>query len=166
MPLKKLVLALLVINLGYFVYSQGWLQSLIGGDGSQREPERMTKQINPDAILVKPTSALAKSTVAAPANPTATVEACLQDREEWVIYMGPYATTTLRDNKKAELKKFGIANKEIAKSKLPVGLSLGQFNTEAAAREELKRLAAKGVRTATVMLWDKVTAPCPTGEKP
>lgn len=156
MSLKKLVLLLLIANLGYFGYSQGWLRMLTGGDSSQREPDRITKQINADAIQIKPVTSAAPLAAVQPA------EVCTVQREQWLIYMGPYLTPAFNERKKAELKQLGVASTEISKPSLKIGLSLGQFDTEALAREEFKRLGSKGVRTATVILWATIPAPCPT----
>ncbi len=165
MSLKKLVLALLIVNLGYFCYSQGWLQLLTGGDSAQREPERIAKQINAEAIQVKPITPIPTIPVAPPtvSRPT---DACTVQREQWMIYMGPYLTAALNERKKAELKQLGVASTEISKPSLKIGLSLGQFATEALARDALKRLGSKGIKTATVVLWATVDAPCSSLDKP
>ena len=159
MSLKKLVLALLIVNLGYFGYSQGWLQLLTGGDSSQREPERISKQINAEAIQIKPIPAIA-TIPSAPEAISRPAETCTVQSEQWMIYMGPYLTTALNERKKAELKQLGVASTEVSKPNLKIGLSLGQFATEALAKEALKRLGGKGVKTATIVLWATVDAPC------
>ncbi len=151
MFLRPLVLALLLANLGYFAYSQGWLESITGGDSAQREPERLAKQVNADAIDIK----------TAPPGPPA--NACTPKKsEQWVVYMGPYATGALADKKKEELKRMGIAAKNIAQASRPIGLSLAQFDSEALAQTALKTFAGKGVKTASVRLWGMTTIPCPT----
>jgi cell division protein FtsN len=157
--LKKLVLALLIVNLGYFCYSQGWLQLLTGGDSAQREPDRMAKQINAEVIQVKPVPTIATIPVA-PQAISRPAEACTVQREQWLIYMGPYLTTALNERKKAELKQLGVTSTEVSKPNLKIGLSLGQFATEALAKDALKRLGSKGVKTATIVLWATVDAPC------
>lgn len=165
MFLKKLILALLIINLGYFVYSQAWFQTLIGdGDATQREPQRVTKQINAEAILVKPIHTVA-SPSAAPTEAATTVaarsaEVCTVKREQWVIYMGPYLTQAASNKKRSELKQLGVASTEVSKPTLKIGLSLGQFDTEVQANQALKELGTKGVRTATTLFWATVEAPC------
>ncbi len=159
MSLRKLVLALLIVNLSYFCYSQGWLQLLTGEDSSQREPERIAKQINAEAIQIKPIPTIATIPSAPQAMPRP-VETCTVQREQWMIYMGPYLTTTLNERKKAELKQLGVTSTEVSKPNLKIGLSLGQFATEALAKEALKRLGGKGVKTATIVLWATVDAPC------
>ena len=159
MSLKKLVLALLIVNLGYFCYSQGWLQLLTGGDSAQREPDRMAKQINAEVIQVKPVPTIATIPVVSQAI-SRPAEACTVQREQWLIYMGPYLTTALNERKKAELKQLGVTSTEVSKPNLKIGLSLGQFATEALAKDALKRLGSKGVKTATIVLWATVDAPC------
>ena len=166
MSLKKLVLALLIVNLGYFCYSQGWLQLLTGGDSSQREPDRITKQINAEAIQIKPAPSIATIAAASPPTTARPTEVCTVQREQWLIYMGPYLTPALNERKKAELKQLGVTSTAISKPSLKIGLSLGQFDTEDLAKEEFKRLGNKGVRTATVVLWGTADAPCQTLGKP
>jgi len=156
--LKKLILVLLIVNLGYFCYSQGWLQLLTGSDSLQREPERIAKQINAEAIQVKPAEL--------PQTTPLLAEACIVQREQWLIYMGPYLTPAFNEQKKTELEQLGVTSTEISKPNLKIGLSLGQFDTEALANEALNRLGKKGVKTATVVLWGTVGAPCQTPDKP
>jgi hypothetical protein len=158
--LKKLVLLLLIANLGYFGHSQGWLRALTGEESSQREPSRLAKQINPDAIHIK------SITDSKPPAETSAAEVCTVQREKWLIYMGPYRTLALNEKKKSELKQIGVASTDISKPSMKIGLSLGQFDSEALAKEELKRLSSKGVKTATVMLWSTVTEPCPSIKQP
>jgi len=157
--LKKLALGLLIANALYFVYHQNWLHQLIHADSSQREPERILKQIYPDAIAIKPIDAAA----APPATPMAAAEVCTAGpREQWLIYMGPYPTRALADKKKNELTQLGVTSSDISRVDLKIGLSLGQFATEALASAELKRLNRKGIKTATILLWATVSDPCAT----
>lgn len=164
MFLKKCVLALIVINLGYFAYSQGWLSQLLGGDASQREPERMSRQVNPSAIDVAMLSSTASATPSLVSTPLGiepaapAQDACLK-HEQWIVYMGPYDTQALLDKKKNELKVLKLANKPVSKPSLKLGLSLGQFETEVSAREAMTALSKKGVKTASVLLW--ATTDCP-----
>ena len=160
MSLKKLVLLLLIANLGYFGYSQGWLRALTGEESSQREPSRVAKQINPEAIQIK------LITGSSPPAESSSAEVCTAQHETWLIYMGPYRTLALSEKKKSELKQFGIPSTDISKPSMKIGLSLGQFDSEALAKEELKRLSNKGVKTATVILWSTVAEPCPAIKQP
>lgn len=54
MNLRQLVLALLVANLAFWSWSQGWWRDLGWGPAVQTEPERLTRQVNPDALRLGP----------------------------------------------------------------------------------------------------------------
>lgn len=166
MSLKKIVLTLLIANLGYFAYSLGWLSPLLGSDTSQREPERVTRQVNPAAIEVAIAtivpSMLPEQAVQAPppVEPASSQPAtCTSQREQWMVYMGPYASKALSEKKKAELKALGLTSTPASKPSLKLGLSLGQFESEILAREALARFASQGVKTATVVLWGTTSCP-------
>jgi len=66
--LRPIVLLLLVLNLGFLAWSQGWVERL-GGTPAQtgREPDRLKRQVAPDSIKVVPATGLAKA--AMPAQP-------------------------------------------------------------------------------------------------
>jgi hypothetical protein len=167
MFLKRITLALLVLNLGYAAYSQGWLNALTGADSAQREPERMNRQINASSIEVQqtpPATATAAAGTAAAtdqtlvkADPATLCPSAATAVEQWVIYMGPYASKELLLKKKTALAKLNVDNDEIAKASLPRGLSLGRFSSEAEARSALVAMQRKGVKTATILLWSSAT---------
>lgn len=64
---RAVVAALLLANLLLLAWTLGWLDALPGGGRhSEREPERIDRQVNPDAIqLIAPTAASAALQVAA-----------------------------------------------------------------------------------------------------
>ncbi|MDI9333185.1 MAG: hypothetical protein QM533_02290 [Cytophagales bacterium] len=162
MSFKKIVIALLVINLGYFVYSQGWLNHALGIDNAQREPERALRQINPTAIAVatmpKPPAPIeAAPTQTAPKIPT--TKACVGKREQWLVYMGPYATEADSNKKKAQLNALGVLSTPVSKPSFKRGFSLGEFESKALAQAALAKLAQKGVKTANVVFWATVDCP-------
>jgi hypothetical protein len=51
--LRSLVLALLIVNLGFFGWTHGWLRAWVGlpAEG-QREPQRLSAQLHPEQIKV------------------------------------------------------------------------------------------------------------------
>jgi hypothetical protein len=156
MSLKIVVLVLILANAGYAAYSQGWLASLLGTDSQQREPTRMSKQINPSSVLVIPASdaaALAVASNCVSAKPIDNLPAA----ERWIVYMGPYANKDLLDKKKAELTRIKVNHTEVSKPALKMGLSLGDFSSELAARAAIDTLAQQGIRTATILLWSTGT---------
>lgn len=68
--LRRLVLALLLANGGYLVWSQGWLASTLGpwaAPQDQREPERLAQQLKPERMQLAGSSATPPSP--APVNP-------------------------------------------------------------------------------------------------
>jgi hypothetical protein len=85
--LKRLVLLLLLANLAFFAWTQGWLDSVVGvrptGD---REPERLARQVRPESITILSPAAVraaaaaasAASAAAAAAQAAATGPACLE----------------------------------------------------------------------------------------
>lgn len=51
--LRSLVLALLIVNVGFFAWAHGWLRSWVDlQPGSQREPQRLAAQLHPEQIEV------------------------------------------------------------------------------------------------------------------
>lgn len=165
MSLRKCVIALIVVNLAYFAYSQGWFASLTGLDAGQREPERLKRQINTEALRIelieRPADAIAPQAAPAPSTDNAsaamattrcaTIEPAA---ESWLVYMGPFASKDLLAKKKAELQKLSIDSREVTKGALPLGLALGSSHaSEDLARQALQVMNQNGVRTATVILW-------------
>ena len=72
----------------------------------------------------------------------------------WIVYMGRYASTDAAIKKRGELRGLGVPS-ELVKgapftSGLAPGLSLGGFETEAAATAELAVLSRRGVKTAGI----------------
>jgi len=52
MLLRPLVLLLLLANLAFFAWSQGYLRVLGFGPAQQAEPQRLTQQLRPQALRV------------------------------------------------------------------------------------------------------------------
>ena len=77
--LRLLVAALLIANLGFYAWSEGWLDNIVGvrsiGD---REPERMARQLHPELVRILPSSDAASAvTVASTASAQGT-GACVE----------------------------------------------------------------------------------------
>lgn len=72
MKLARLALLLLVANLGFFAWNQGWLDSLAGLRAEpDREPERAARQFQPHLLRVIPTGAAASAASASASAPAA-----------------------------------------------------------------------------------------------
>ncbi len=68
--LRAAVAVLLLANLGFFAWTQGWLGD--GGAGrGDREPERLERQVQPEIVRILPAASLAGSRTRAPPTPPA-----------------------------------------------------------------------------------------------
>lgn len=75
MKLRALALLLVLANLAFFIWSQGWLDGLTGARAAgDREPERMARQFEPQLLRVLPGAAGAT----AMAGSTALAATCLE----------------------------------------------------------------------------------------
>ena len=68
--LRALVLGLLLANGAYFAWTQGWLMAFHLGPVPQAEPQRLTQQINPEAMRLHRSPA-PEAAATAPADPSA-----------------------------------------------------------------------------------------------
>jgi len=82
--LRVIVLVLLMLNMGYFAWNEGWLRVFGAEPTLQREPQRLARQIRPEAVALTGDKELANEvatprvvtvSASAPAAPPAT---CLQ----------------------------------------------------------------------------------------
>ena len=69
----------------------------------------------------------------------------------WIVYMGKYPTADALAKKRAELASLNLKFDALAEPALEFGLSLGGFQTQAAANAALANLKRRGVRTARVV---------------
>ncbi|MEP6874701.1 MAG: SPOR domain-containing protein [Burkholderiales bacterium] len=77
--LRILVAALLIANLGFYAWSEGWLDNIVGvrsiGD---REPERMARQLHPELVRVLPIGDAASAAAVSGAASAPSTGACLE----------------------------------------------------------------------------------------
>lgn len=179
--LRLLVLVLLLANGLFFAWSHGLLRAYGFAPAPVNEPQRMAQQIRPEAIQLLSSGELKRveaqvqadlvpkeclqagpfDEAQASALRTALEAASLpagswqlepgKEAARWIIYMGKYATAELLAKKRAELHELGVKSESVSSPSLELGLSLGDFETEAEAKTELGRLAPKGIRTAKVV---------------
>lgn len=179
--LRLMVWVLLLANGLFFAWSQGYLRAYGFAPAQQSEPQRVQQQIQPQALVLlnpqdlkkaeaqalddaKPKeclqwgplddaqadhvrASLQASTLAADAWQLNTVAV----PERWVVYIGKFANAQAQDKKRAELTAMGLKSDPVAAAHLAPGLSLGRFDSEAHAAEDLVRLRKLGVRTARVV---------------
>lgn len=74
------------------------------------------------------------------------------DPARWIVYMGKYPTADALAKKRAELASLNLKFEPLNNPALEIGLSLGGFQTQAAANAALANLNRRGVRTARVVL--------------
>jgi hypothetical protein len=178
--LRTLVAALIVANLAFYAWTQGWLDGVVGvrsiGD---REPERMTRQMHPELVRILPAS---DPSAVGTTNPPPTL-ACLEagpfvDAEVaaaqtaaqaalagtgvtdvktdkpavWIVYMGRYANREALTKKVEELKRRKLDYDEVRdNATLTPGLSLGRFDSGSAAASALEKLGQQGIHTARII---------------
>jgi hypothetical protein len=178
--LRLFVLALILLNGVYWVWSQDLLLGLGFAPAQQTEPQRLAQQIRPEAVRLlnvqdlhlletaprvanKPAQCLqaglfddAQSAVLqrtlASALPTGTWT--LEEASEparWIVYMGRYASAEILAKKRAELASLKLQFEPLTNPSLQLGLSLGGFDTKAAANAQLDSLSRRGLRTAKVV---------------
>ena len=184
--LKAVVIALLLANLAFFAWTEGWLDAVVGvraiGD---REPERLARQVRPEAIRIPPPSAppaSAAATTAAtcleagpftatelasaeanlrsawPAAPEGAWSAVKTDQPgAWIVYMGRYPNRETLNRKRVELARRNVPFDEVnSPAALESGLSLGRFDERARAVQALEQFTRQGIRSARVV---ELTAP-------
>ncbi|MEO8059796.1 MAG: SPOR domain-containing protein [Burkholderiales bacterium] len=180
--LRLLLLLLITANLGFYSWTQGWLDGVVGiratGD---REPERLARQLRPEAVVILPPESEASSSAAAtaapacleagPFSPTELVAAITSLKQllptaaeggwaevktelpgSWIVYMGKFPDAEGLAKKEQELKRLKL-DFELVRSPpaLDRGVSLGRFDQRAAADKALERFTQQGVRTARVV---------------
>jgi hypothetical protein len=180
--LRLVVLALLLLNVLYFGWSQGLLRGLGFAPAAQSEPQRLAQQIRPEALRVQPASEPA-APVKPASNPERPAAQCLQAGlfneaqaaqlrsalpaaglpegtwllqpsvvpARWIVYMGKYANAEALAKKRAELANLNLKLEPVNNPALQPGLSLGGFDSKAAADAALAAFNRRGVRTAQVL---------------
>lgn len=179
--LRLMLWVLLLANGLFFAWSQGYLRAYGFAPVVQSEPHRLQQQIQPQALVVLNTQDLKKAEAQAldDAKPKECVQwgplddgqaAQLRARlqastlaadawqfhtlavpERWVVYIGKFANPQALDKKRGELTAMGLKSDPTGAVHLSPGLSLGRFDSEAQAADDLIRLRKLGVRTARVV---------------
>jgi hypothetical protein len=178
--LRLFVLVLILANGLYLAWSQGWLRTQGFAPTQQSEPQRMTQQIRPEAVRIL-TPAEHKKVLAQvqadlepkqclSAGPFDTAQVNALDQalaaalppggwqfesittpEHWIIYMGKFANAEALEKKRSELAVLKLVPQLLHNPSLEIGLSLGGYDTQAAATAELAKLTQRGIRTARVV---------------
>ena len=173
--LRTLFFLLILANLWFFAWTQGYFGPLVDG----REPQRLANQLAPEKLRVVgggpafPESARAEQncrsvTGLAPSDAQRLMaqakekypelRASLKQNEFpknvfWVL-IPPLGNKLVADRKSAELKKLSIPDFTLILEEGPdqFAIRLGLFNSEIAANEYLRELTKRGVRSAKVQM--------------
>ena len=178
--LRLLALILILANGVYFAWSDGMLRAYGFAPAQQQEPQRLTQQIQPEALRVLTPAEFKRveaqvladlvpkeCLLAGPfddAQATAlrrTLETALPTGSwqlesvavpaRWIVYMGKFANAEGLAKKRGELTAMNLVPQGLNNPDLEIGLSLGGFDTQAAAAAELAKLGLRGIRTAKVV---------------
>ena len=183
--LRTFVVLLLVVNLAFYAWTQGWLDHVVGVHArGDHEPERLARQVNPDLVKI-----IAPQSVAAAASAAVRARVCLEagpfvagevtaaevtltpllpagswvnlkveKPAVWAVYMGRYVDREVKKKKADELAQLNIPFEEVSGApEFEPGLSLGRFEQRAGADTALVELTQRGVRSASVVELSKPT---------
>ena len=180
MKLRVLALLLLLANLGFFAWTQGWLDSVVSARArGDREPERLAREFQPQRLRILPPGEAASAMAAAPAAATACLEAgpytpaearaaesllqqalpagswarrSVEQPGTWIVYLGRFTAADALQKKIEELRRLPAPFEEVqSPPDLAPGLSLGRYDSRAAADKALETLGQRGIRTARVV---------------
>lgn len=179
--MRLLVLFLILANGLYFAWSDGWLRAYGFAPAVQSEPQRLSQQIRPEALRVLTPAEFRRVEAQAQADlvpreclkagpfDDAQVDVLRRALESalppgswqfepvtvpprWIVYMGKFANAEALAKKRGELAAMNLGFQPLGNPDLEPGLSLGGFDTQAAAAAELSRLTGqRGIRTAKVV---------------
>ena len=164
--MRALLLALLLVNLVFFAWSQGWMAGAGLGPVTQREPQRLALQIHPEQVQVTPpasASAMPSSPASAPApapsapasTPSAPAdntsapeaEAAAQTAKTVCRQIGPYGAmeTDALAQAQAALASAGLRARP-HNTPLPAQwmVLLGPFPSQSAMRATLDQITQQG----------------------
>jgi hypothetical protein len=175
--LRFFTLFLLLLNGVYFAWSEGKLPGL--APESQTEPQRLKQQLKPNALRLvsvqelrpapatlpnaKPTECLQagpfsqaqsevlRSALASTLAPASWALQTVIEPARWIVYMGKYTSPEALAKKRSELAPLNLRFEPLLNAELQLGLSLGSYETQAAANAALGALSQRGVRTARVL---------------
>lgn len=178
--LRFIVLALVLLNGVYFAWSHGHLQGLGFAPTAQTEPQRMAQQVRPQNLRLLTPQELRQATAPPPqaGAPGECLQVGLFDETQsaalraalaaqwppgswqltetpqparWIVYMGKFANPAELAKKRLQLAALNLKFEPLQNPALGPGLSLGGFETQAAATAALEALTQRGVRTARVL---------------
>jgi hypothetical protein len=177
--LRWLVALLLLANVVFFAWSQGWLDSVVGVRAAgDREPERLAQQVRPDIVRVLTPQAVAAAASAAESRlacleagpfddgaigaaeaavattlPSGTWSRITSERAPaWIVYLGRFPNRDALQKKEQELARLKVDHEEVRNApELEPGLMLGRFRERGDANLALADLLRRGVQSARLV---------------
>lgn len=178
--LRLFALVLLLANGLFFAWNHELLRGLGMGPTLQGEPQRLTQQINPEAVkLLKPDEfKRVEEQIREEQSPTECLQAGPFDAVQvvslrqaldqslpagtwdlqespiaarWIIYMGKFANPETLAKKRAEVAALNFKTEKLTNPALEPGFSVGVFANRGDADSALQRLGARGLRSARVL---------------
>lgn len=176
--MRLLVALLLLANLVFLAWSQGWLDGLTGVPAhGDREPERLARQVRPETVRILTPQAVAAAASAAesrrvcleagPFDPpslvaaenalSATLPSGTWSRQpidtvgRWGVVMGRFANREAQLRREQELARLRVPFEPLrGVPELEPGLLLGRHGQREGAEAALAQLTQRGVQTARV----------------
>jgi hypothetical protein len=178
--LRFIVLLLVLVNGLYFAWAHEYLRGYGFGPAPTGEPQRLDRQIRPESIRILSAQDAQEAVTLAqtPAKPAECLQAGLFDERQaeavqqalrdvvpqeawslsplteparWIVLMGPYSSAEVLAKKRKELAILKINPEPVGNPKLEPGLSLGGYDSKAAAEAGLTSFSQRGVHTARVV---------------
>ncbi len=176
MKLRAFLILLLLLNLGFWAWSHGWL-ALWGFDPqTHRSSAYLQEELNPQQLRLITNST--PQHLAQLSNPTVCLSSALLEpslaqhietqfkahlpagswqRQElktagqWMIYLGRYPNAATLNKKKEELRRLRISNFKDAPPGFQHGIVLAYYDQESQANLGLAQLKKRGVNTAQII---------------
>lgn len=152
--LRRLVLVLLLANLGFFAWTRGWLAPWLPPPADGREPQRLAQQLHPQRIAVlsagAASAALAAAAVAAASAPPEAEPPVL------CLEAGPFNESTAQAAL-ALLAEHGVAKDAVQRELVARNVTWGVVIAPLADREVLRTRAAELTRLQ--VRFDEITTP-------
>jgi hypothetical protein len=176
----RLILAiLLIVNIGFYAWSRGGLDDLVGltPDG-EREPARLGQQVTPEVVKILPpqvaASAPHKTTQAAgvcleigpfSASQMGAAQTLLQvvvpperwiglkteTPATWIVHMAPSRDSAVQQKQIGILQRLEVLFEEVSDvARLGNGLSLGKFSNRVAAEKAMVGFTSQGLHRLKV----------------
>jgi hypothetical protein len=171
--LRALAALLVLANVAFWAWSQGWLDGIVGVKArGDREPERLSQQLHPELVVVLPAMPAPAASAptcleSGPYPPTevsaaesalrvampgvAWTNARTEQPGQWVVYLGAFADREAMKKKEDEIAKASVHFEEQPMPGDPFGLVLGRYDERGAADRALAQVQQRGVKTARVV---------------